>query len=67
MYLKIKKTELVPDKHGKHLAITMIGLYDDNDKYVRWIKLDEQRLLDLLKESIIPCGEWPELSKNTEK
>lgn len=41
MYLKIKKIDLVPDKFGKHIEITMIGLYDDTGKWIKWVKLDE--------------------------
>ena len=45
MHLKIKTIELVPDAFGKHIKITRIGLYDDTDKWLRWVKLNE----DLIK------------------
>jgi len=48
MHLQIKKAELVPDKFGHHVKITMIGLYDDNGKWIKWVKL-ETELLNLLK------------------
>jgi hypothetical protein len=48
-YIKIKKAELVPDKFGKHIKITMIGLYDQNDKWIKWIPLNN-KLLEYLKD-----------------
>jgi hypothetical protein len=52
MNLKIKKAELVPDTFGKHIKITMIGLYDENDKWVKWVKLDEEIIQTLLTKTI---------------
>ncbi len=49
-YLRIKKAEVVPDKFGSHLKITMVGLYevwDGEEKWVRWVKLN-QALADKL-------------------
>jgi len=45
MTLKIKKIELVPDKFGNHIKISMVGLYDDQGKWIRWVKLND----DLIK------------------
>lgn len=45
MKLKIKKIELVPDKFGSHIKISMVGLYDDQGKWIRWVKLND----DLIK------------------
>lgn len=42
MYLKIKKAELVEAKYGKNIVISMIGLYDDNNKRVKRVKLDQE-------------------------
>ena len=50
MYLKIKKAELIPDSYGQQISISMIGLYDDNDKWIRWIKLNEETIT-VLKNS----------------
>ena len=44
MYLKIKKAELIPDTYGQKISISMIGLYDENDKWIRWIKLNEETI-----------------------
>ena len=48
MYLQIKKAELVPDKYGKHIKISMIGLYEDNGKWVKWIGLSDETVVDVL-------------------
>lgn len=47
MTLKIKKAEIVPDKYGSHIKITMVGLYDENGKWVRWVKLNDKLLEQL--------------------
>ena len=52
MKLKIKKAELVPDKFGQHLKITMVGLYDDTGKWIRWVKLNDALITELLKVEI---------------
>lgn len=41
MYLKIKKANVVETTYWKNIVISMIWLYNDNDKRVKWIKLDE--------------------------
>ena len=46
-YVKIKKAEHQPDKYGKHISITMVGLYDENDKWLKWLPLNE-KLIDFL-------------------
>jgi hypothetical protein len=51
-YIQIKKAELIPDKYGKHISITMIGLYDENGKWIKWVPLNE-KLLDYLKNKKI--------------
>lgn len=51
-YIKIKKAELTPDKFGRHISITMIGLYDENDKWIKWIPMNEA-LIELLKDTKI--------------
>jgi hypothetical protein len=52
MKLKIKKAELVPDKYGQHLKVSMVGLYDDNGKWIKWIKLNEAFIQTLLEVEI---------------
>lgn len=52
MKLKIKKAELVPDKFGYHIKVNMIGLYDENDKWITWIKLNEAFVETLIQAEI---------------
>lgn len=52
MYLKIKKINLTESTYGKNITITMIGLYDESDKWIKWVKLDEQ-VLSLLENQKI--------------
>ena len=52
MKLKIKKAELVPDKFGQHIKVTMVGLYDENDKWIRWVKLNDALIKELLEAEI---------------
>ena len=59
MKLQIKKAELVPDKYGQHLKITMVGLYDDTGKWIKWIKLNEALMkaeLNLKEDGTITNG-----------
>jgi len=53
-YIKIKKAELVPDKYGKHIKISMVGIYDENGKWLKWIPLD-QVLIERLLDNKIEC------------
>lgn len=53
MYLKVKKSFLKPDKYGFNINITMIGLYDDNDKWIKWVTIN-QALVDTFLNSKIP-------------
>lgn len=57
MYIKIKKIELVKDHFGHHVKITMIGLYDDNDKWIKWVKLNNE-LIYCLREGKISLNEY---------
>jgi len=41
MYLKIKSIDSVADKFGNNIVITKIGLYDNNDKWIKWVKLND--------------------------
>lgn len=53
MKLKIKTIELIPDKYGKHLKITKIGLYDENDNWIRWVKLNDELIKTLVEKFIV--------------
>ena len=52
MYLKIKKASLSPDKYGRHIHITMVGIYQNNGTWIKWVKLNEV-LIELLINSKI--------------
>lgn len=52
MYIKIKKADLIPDSYGQKISISMIGLYDDNDKWIRWIKLNEETITVLTNSKL---------------
>ena len=53
-YIKVKKAELVPDKYGKHIKISMVGIYDQSGKWLKWIPLDEV-LIEILLDNEIEC------------
>ena len=52
MYLQIKKIKLIKDDYGNVITITMVGLYDENDKWVKWVKLDDKVLTLLQNQKI---------------
>lgn len=52
MYLQIKKIIREPDKFGSHLKVTMIGLYKDNGKWIKWVKLNDS-VIEILKNTKI--------------
>lgn len=60
MYLQIKKAEFVKNKRGKNdIKISMIWLYEDNWKYIRFVKLQSDELLEYLKNWKIQLSkEW---------
>jgi hypothetical protein len=37
-----KKINLIPDKFGKVIQIPMIGLYEDDGKWIKWVKLNDE-------------------------
>ena len=54
MYLQVKKIELAPDKFGKHIKITMIGAYQDDGKWIKWVGLSDETVIDALSKIKIP-------------
>lgn len=63
MYLKIKKARLTDWDYagkGNNITISMIGLYDSDWKYTKFLPLNEvtlQMLLDT-KIEILPKDDW---------
>lgn len=53
MFAQIKKIEKQPDKYGNHLVISMIGLYDDTGKWIKWISLNDATVKLLASVQII--------------
>jgi len=51
-YIKIKKMNLEPDKFGQHIKVTMIGLYNEDDKWLKWIPLNDKLINFLLDQKI---------------
>lgn len=52
MYLKINKATRKPDQYGHCIEITRIGYYDDNGKWIKWVKLNEFTLTLLLEAKL---------------
>lgn len=52
MYLQIKKITKTPNKYGSDLTVSMIGLYEDSGKWIKWIKLDDKVIATLLSSKI---------------
>lgn len=52
MKYKLNKIELVPDKYGHHLKIGMVTKLDNNGKYIKHEKIDEN-LIEILKNNFV--------------
>ena len=52
MKLKIKKINKLQNTYWNNLVITMIWLYDDNDKWIKWVKLDDD-IINILTNNFI--------------
>jgi hypothetical protein len=50
--LRIKKAFLIPSERGNNIQISMIKLVDENDKYIKFIKLNEKTIETLLNTDI---------------
>lgn len=50
--LKIKSIKQEADKYGNKIIIDKIGLYDENNKWVKWVKLNDQLINILLNNQI---------------
>lgn len=59
-YIKIKKANLEPDKWGNRIVINMIGFYDKDNKWIKWIKLEEN-IIKLLIDAKINFTEEQEI------
>jgi len=52
MKYKLNQISLKPDKYGNHLIIKMVTQYDDNGKYVKHIKIDNNTI-EMLKNNFV--------------
>lgn len=50
--LRIKKAVLIRGERGNDIQISMIKLLDENDKYIKFIKLNEKTIETLLNTDI---------------
>jgi hypothetical protein len=50
--LRIKKAVLIRGERGNNIQISMIKLLDENDKYIKFIKLNEKTIETLLNTDI---------------
>ena len=54
MIYKIKQVSIEPDQYGNNLVVKMITKYDDNCKYIKHIKLDQDAKVILETGVLIP-------------
>lgn len=54
MIYKIKQVSIEPDQYGNNLVVKMITKYDDNGKYIKHIKLDQDAKVILETGVLIP-------------
>lgn len=52
MYIKINSAKQEPDKYGNKIVIDRVGIYDDSGKWIKWVKLNEALLKELLNAKI---------------
>ena len=51
--LKIKKASLEADKFGNTIKVNMIGVYEADGKWIKWIKLNQKAIDAILEKEII--------------
>lgn len=52
-YLKIKKIKNVADDFDTHLEISMVGLYNDDGTWIKWVRLSDPIVKQALIETKI--------------
>ena len=52
MKYKLNQISLKPDKFGQHLIIKMVTKYDNNGKYIKHEKIDED-IVNILKNNFV--------------
>lgn len=51
-FLKIKKASLEADKFGNIIKVNMVGIYDSDGKWIKWIKLNQKAIEAILEKEI---------------
>jgi hypothetical protein len=53
-YYKIKKANIEKASFGSNdILISMVWKYEDNHKWIKWVKLNDELIQDFLKSNII--------------
>lgn len=57
MKLKIKKINTLKANYWDNLVISMVWLYDNDDKWIKWVKLDD-KLIETLSNNYIEVDNY---------
>lgn len=58
MYLKVKKAKLIKNSFWKNdIFINMVAIYNDEWKFIKFVKITEQ-LLDKILTETIQLSDW---------
>jgi len=52
-FLRVNQAVLTPDKYGHTMTITRVGIYDQEGKWIKWIKIKEAYEMMLSEECVI--------------
>ena len=52
MKYKLNQIGIKPDRYGNHLVIKMVTQYDDNCKYIKHIKINDE-VVEMLKNNFV--------------
>jgi hypothetical protein len=55
--IKIKRASLEADKYGNIIKVNMIGIWDENGKHIKWIKLNQKAIEAILEKEIAVSDE----------
>lgn len=59
-FLKIKKAVLTPDQYGHTMTISMVGIYEQDGKFIKWIKIKEAYEMLMSEDCVIMIHEKQE-------
>ncbi len=52
LIFSLRNISIEPDKYGNTIVIKQVGIYDDNDKFVRNAKITEE-LVKIIRERLL--------------